>query len=350
VPGSRIANRPPLAIADLLVGCREAANSLGLDIDPIFTAHGIEPRLIDLPRGFIEKPKVLHALQDVADHYDCQHFGFLVGKHQPPLKFGAPAQLLKLAPSLLVALENIVRFAELTTQGLTFELAVGRRKTHFRRINTYVYDIAPTQLDLLGVVQSFKLFPGLLGRDWTPISVHIHHSAPSQKQELADFFGCPVLFDEPFTGIALNTVDLGRPIPTANEELLEIVQAYFTSQLPYQMHADDIVARTTDFVRNQLSTGTCNLESCAQQFGIHSRALQRALAEHGYTFKELILDTRMNLAREYLRHSQMPLTEVAGILGYENGSAFSRAFKRRHGMSPLQWRNDAKKEVDSPTQ
>jgi len=62
------------------------------------------------------------------------------------------------------------------------------------------------------------------------------------------------------------------------------------------------------------------------------------------------VDTRMNLAREYLRHSQMPLTEVAGILGYENGSAFSRAFKRRHGMSPLQWRNDAKKEVDSPTQ
>ncbi|MEE4600937.1 MAG: helix-turn-helix transcriptional regulator, partial [Desulfobacteraceae bacterium] len=137
--------------------------------------------------------------------------------------------------------------------------------------------------------------------------------------------------------------DLGRPIPTANEELLEIVQAYFTSQLPYQMHADDIVARTIGFVRNQLSTGTCNLESCAQQFGIPSRALQRALAEHGYTFKELILDTRMNLAREYLRRSHMPLTEVAGILGYENCSAFSRAFKRRHGMGPLQWRNDAKK-------
>jgi AraC-like DNA-binding protein len=343
VLGSRIANRPPLVIADILVGCREAANSLGLDIDPIFTAHGIEPRLIDLPRGFIEKPKLLHALQDVADHYDCQHFGFLVGKHQPPLKFGPPAQLLKLAPSLLVALENTARFSELCTQGVTYELAVGRRKANFRRINTYGYDIAPAQLDLLGVVQSFKIIPGLLGSDWAPISVHFHHSGPRETKQLEDFFGCPVLFDESFTGIALNTVDLGRPIPTANEELLEIVQAYFTSQLPYQMHADDIVARTIGFVRSQLSIGTCNLESCAQQFGIPSRVLQRALAEHGYTFKELILDTRMNLAREYLRHSHMPLTEVAAILGYENGSAFSRAFKRRHGMSPLQWRNDAKK-------
>jgi AraC-like DNA-binding protein len=332
------------------VGCREAANSLGLDLDPIFKAHGIEPRLIDLPRGFLEKPKLLHALQDVADHYDCQHFGFLVGKHQPPLKFGPPAQLLKLAPSLLVALENTVRFSELYTQGVAYELAEGRRKTHFRRINTYGYEIAPAQLDLLGVVQMFKLIFGLLRSDWTPLSVHFHHSAPRQKKQLADFFGCPVLFDEPFTGIALNTVDLGRPIPTANEELLEIVQAYFTSQLPYQMHADDIVARTTGFIRSQLSTGICNLESCAHQFGIHSRALQRALAEHGCTFKELILDTRMNLAREYLRHSQMPLTEVAGILGYENGSAFSRAFKRRHGVGPLQWRNDAQKKVDSPTQ
>jgi AraC-like DNA-binding protein len=42
-----------------------------------------------------------------------------------------------------------------------------------------------------------------------------------------------------------------------------------------------------------------------------------------------------------LAQSPMPLTQIADLLGYSELSAFSRAFKAEHGVSPEQWRDAA---------
>ena len=71
---------------------------------------------------------------------------------------------------------------------------------------------------------------------------------------------------------------------------------------------------------------------------MHPRTLQRELRRSGYLFKQLLTDTRVELARTYLRESDLPLYEIAELLGYRNESAFSRAFKTQFGLSPLKWR------------
>jgi AraC-like DNA-binding protein len=43
---------------------------------------------------------------------------------------------------------------------------------------------------------------------------------------------------------------------------------------------------------------------------------------------------RMNVALTWLKEDDVPLAEVAGRLGYESESAFSRTFKRVIGFSP----------------
>ena len=50
---------------------------------------------------------------------------------------------------------------------------------------------------------------------------------------------------------------------------------------------------------------------------------------------------RDKCAQEYLLGSRMPLKEVAWELGYSELAAFSRAFKRRHGVSPTEYRSGA---------
>jgi AraC-like DNA-binding protein len=71
---------------------------------------------------------------------------------------------------------------------------------------------------------------------------------------------------------------------------------------------------------------------------LHPRALQRDLAKHNCTFKQLLLEIRMELAEQYLRSSDITLSDLTELLGYQNLSAFSRAFKNSYGLSPDLWR------------
>jgi AraC-like DNA-binding protein len=47
---------------------------------------------------------------------------------------------------------------------------------------------------------------------------------------------------------------------------------------------------------------------------------------------------RMHLARDLLESSELGVASIAHRVGYESEEAFSRAFKRAHGVPPRQWR------------
>ena len=49
----------------------------------------------------------------------------------------------------------------------------------------------------------------------------------------------------------------------------------------------------------------------------------------------------MQRAREMLRDSDMPVKQVAGMLGFQSVYHFSALFKRKTGMSPMRWREVA---------
>ncbi len=64
------------------------------------------------------------------------------------------------------------------------------------------------------------------------------------------------------------------------------------------------------------------------------RTLQRHLARRGLSFRNLLDNTRKELSREYLVEKKLSLVDTSFLLGYSEQSAFTRAFKRWHGISP----------------
>ncbi len=54
-----------------------------------------------------------------------------------------------------------------------------------------------------------------------------------------------------------------------------------------------------------------------------------------------IADRRLSHAAELLRSSTAPVAAIANEVGYSSEAAFSRAFRRRYGQPPRQWRNAA---------
>ena len=331
----------PLVNDEILLGVAEAGQELGIDLRPLLEKHQIDRKVLVSPEGFLRHRQVAEFLEAVAAECDCQHFGFLVGKHQPPLRFGLVTQALKVSRNLREALENGVRYQPLFSEVPRHELVLeGDGYARFVRWERVPITYNAGQMRTLGVVQLFRIFKILAGNSWRAGAVHFASSAPSEHRQYARFFDCPVLFDSAFDGIVFSERDLYTPIETADPVLLKLVKISLDQVLKERselVHSSTDVA-TMMFVQRQLGSGRCNLESCADFLGLHPRTLQRALADKGTSFKQLLLETRMNIAKKYLLSSRIPLSELSDLLGYRNLSAFTRAFSSSIGVSPREWR------------
>ena len=58
----------------------------------------------------------------------------------------------------------------------------------------------------------------------------------------------------------------------------------------------------------------------------------------GVYFSDFIEEVRMDRASELLSEQDMPINNIAKVVGYSSVKAFSRAFKRVNGVSPSDYR------------
>ncbi|NHN34264.1 helix-turn-helix transcriptional regulator [Paenibacillus agricola] len=84
-----------------------------------------------------------------------------------------------------------------------------------------------------------------------------------------------------------------------------------------------------------------SLESCAAQLKFHPVYLSRVFKkEVGVTFIEYLIDYRMNMAKMWLKDTNLKITEIAERLNYTNSTGFIRTFRKVTGMTPGQYREE----------
>lgn len=85
---------------------------------------------------------------------------------------------------------------------------------------------------------------------------------------------------------------------------------------------------------------TVTLDELADQFHLSKPYLSKYIKEKsGNTFGELVKNVRMKKARTLLKSGNMTVETVAEKIGYQNVEHFNRLFKKKYGMTPVQFRN-----------
>lgn len=128
-----------------------------------------------------------------------------------------------------------------------------------------------------------------------------------------------------------------QPFQTANTALAEqsevLLQTYMKS-LGIDAEDDPIRKRIID----HLPSGVPTVGDIAREAGQSVRSLQRRLAEQGLSFSQLLLQVRRELAELYLADPARTITEIAFLLGFQDTSSFSRAFKSWTSVTPKAFR------------
>ena len=60
--------------------------------------------------------------------------------------------------------------------------------------------------------------------------------------------------------------------------------------------------------------------------------------ETGMGYMAFVHDCQMKMAAQYLRHSQLRVSEIAQLCGFSSSTWFIRLFKRHYAYTPAQWR------------
>lgn len=190
----------------------------------------------------------------------------------------------------------------------------------------------------MAILQQFSL--QLVGRSLNINHVHFAHSLRGGAANLKmyeQFFGCPVLFDQPCSVFSFPASTLNIPIEKPDKALLDILQQQAEQALNSMPSTDIFLQQAQRKLIELCQLGEPTLAQLARQLHLSSRTLQRRLMQHEVSFQQLLDEVRQQLCRQYL-HQHVPLSDIAQLLGYSDQSAFTRAYKRWTGNTPLQQR------------
>jgi AraC-like DNA-binding protein len=85
--------------------------------------------------------------------------------------------------------------------------------------------------------------------------------------------------------------------------------------------------------------GKMQMGEIARRLGMSKRTLARRLSSYGLTFAGILADLRVALGKRHLTDEDLAISQIAWLLGYQEVSAFTHAFKRKTGKTPKEVRS-----------
>jgi AraC-like DNA-binding protein len=82
------------------------------------------------------------------------------------------------------------------------------------------------------------------------------------------------------------------------------------------------------------------LKDIASMVGYSTSYFSRTFSDtYGASFIEILIDIRIKHAKILLKKSDLTIVEISEKVGFNNNSYFSVVFKKKTGLSPMQYRN-----------
>lgn len=324
-------------LAAAACGLTDFIGQHGGDAERILGQSGIDPELLAHPTFSLALPGYCRVLEEAALQSGCDNFGLYYGQQFKPQALGLLGYIGLCSQNLEQALVNFARAFPLHQRDSLIRLVDMGDCWRFDYQIRHGAILARRQDAELTMGMVVNLVRHCLGSSWAPRALHFEHPRPESWQEHSRLFDAPVFFAQPCNSMFIPKRGLERSMPDSDPMLLMVMQDSLR-RLSLAGEQQGLVEATQGQVRQLLLGGEPQLEEVADQLGIAPWSLQRRLREENLTFSKLVDQVRREMATHYLTQRQLPISELAPLLGYSETSAFSRAFKRWFGVSPRQWR------------
>lgn len=316
-------------------------------VDAALEANALTRGVMSVRSGFVPYATEAKLIESVARAIGDRHLGARLGRLFDYRSYGAYSQFVLSAPDLATALERGGRALVLTHPAS--ELVLSETKTHVLvgRSSEGLSVVGHRHLDEGSIFVIGYVVRHFLGPDWHPDWVEVPDSGDKDIVALEEIFGVPVRTGSLAPSIAIRRADLlaVNPDPSSTREPISLDSL---SRLMGVHPVHDLNEVVLSLLETCYAIGDLSVAKVTELLAIEERSLQRALRNEGTSFRQLRNRFIEQKARSLIVETDVPIEQIAKLLGYSEPKSFRRAFKSWTGVSPTDFRksfNEKRTEV-----
>jgi AraC-like DNA-binding protein len=309
-----------------------------LEVAPLLKSSHLTPQQIKNSQYRIPVKNQIQFLSVVADELPDPYLGIHIAEAIELREMGLVYYAIASSETLGDALRRLARYSGLTNEGVRITCREGKDITvRFEYVG--VSRLSDRQQIECFVEMLVRICRQLTGLSLSPRSVKLAHRRNELPAGIKKVFGCTVVFGSDVDEVVFP--GHAKSIATINSDfyLNSLLVKYCEEALSNRrVHSGTWRSKVENAIVPLLPHGQAKRGEIAQRLGVGQRTLTRLLASEKCTFSEILNALRLDLAKSYLQEENLPMSEVAWLLGFAEVSAFFHAFKRWTGKTPKQLR------------
>lgn len=316
----------------------------GLPLAPLLEKAGLTADDVEDASRWIEVSSQVRFLKIAADALQDDLLGFHLSQDFDLREAGLLYYVMSSSDSFIDAMTNGQRYTRIVNEGIeikfdasraviTIDCASGERLSDRHQFEFWLFSIV-------------RMCRQITGSRIAPREFRVRHVREVTPPECRAFLGCEVTYGADVDEIVLPSLVTTLPLVGSDRYLHEMLVQYADEALANRTpERTSVRSKVEHVIGPLLPHGKAKASTIAKELGVSHRTLARLLAAEGQTFSGILDQNKADLARSYLTHGDLSISQIAWLLGYREVSAFTNAFKRWYGITPSELRANGGRET-----
>lgn len=313
-------------------------NSIGAPTGRLLRQAHIPALALDDTEALVPVYSAYRFAELAARQEHLEDLGMVVGQRTSSFELGSYGAALHGVATVHEYLQTGIRLMGALSSGTRLWLTADNEVV---RVNQYLkgpIGLGRCIADVYTLTVTISTLRRFLGAGWCPEEIRLLAGSEELLGNRDVYGDGRLLAGQQHTSFTISRALLERTVRSADTAvaLTDGAMPMASRRIPV-----DFISSIERLIESLVDDGWPAVHTAAEAAGMSSRTLQRRLAEAGFTYGGLVTASRMRLARDWLTGSDIPVVEIAAVLGYADASNFARAFRRETGISPRAFRQKA---------
>src|SRR5262249_32748792 len=171
------------------------------------------------------------------------------------------------------------------------------------------------------------------------LEVHVRQGARGAAEALERAFECRARTEQRDNRLVYPLAELRAASQLGNPRIAEQIEKFATALVTRATSRTTLRERVANVTRELVAAGERPRSAhVARRLCLSERSLQRGLAEERTSFRDVRDGVLWEIVEALLSNSHLKMEAVALTVGFADVAAFSKAFRRWAGCSPVQFR------------